>query len=150
MSNIEVKPKVIGVVGSRNLNYYELQIVKNLVIDLMKDGHYILSDGSKTVGLMVMNTAYSIDPNRIYAYLHCSIKRNPAITHDILNKINPEQILTIPGPYNDRNIFYRNKLLVQKCDLVIAFWKDKSAGTQHIIQCCQKNKPQIPLIINEY
>lgn len=153
MIKIEIKPispKIIGIVGSRDLNHNELRIVENIVSELMKEGHYILSDGSRTVGLRVMERAYEIDPKRIYVYLHCSIKRNPIVTHNILKKIDSSQVLTIPGPYNDRNIFYRNKLLVQKCDLIIAFWKNKSTDVQHIIQCCQKNKPQVPVVINEY
>lgn len=144
-----MESKVIAIVGSRDLTILELRVVEQMVIELMKAGHYILSDGSRTVGLRVMETAFKINPNRIYVYLHCQIKRNPIATHKILNKINPEQILSIPGPYNNRNIFYRNKLIVERSDLVVAYWKNKSTDVQDIIQRCKKHNPPVPVIINE-
>lgn len=143
--------KIIGVVGSRDLNERELKEVEQTVVGLMNSGHTIITDGSKTVGLKVMETAYRIDPSRLFVYLHCKIERNPKVTHNILNKLDPDHVLTIQGPYNNRNIFKRNKMLVEKCDLVVAFWKSKSPGTQHIIKCCKNNKPNpVPVYLIEY
>lgn len=144
------QPRIICVVGSRDLNYNELQEVEALVTELVKQGHYILTDGSRTVGLKVMQTVYKLDPTKIYVYLHSLISKNPINTRSVLREISKNQIVEIPGPYSQRNIFYRNKIMVQKADLVIAFWKNQSPGTKHIIQCCKKNKPPIPVIINEY
>jgi predicted Rossmann fold nucleotide-binding protein DprA/Smf involved in DNA uptake len=145
-----IEQKIIAIVGSRDTDFLVLREVEKLVTELMKSGHYILSDGSKRVGKVVMETAEKIDPSRIYVYLHCTIARSPSNTKDILKKLPKEQIFQIPGIYSDRNIFYRNKLMVQRSDLVIAFWKNRSSGTQHVIKCCKKNDPEIPLIINEY
>ena len=142
--------KIIAVVGSRDLNPRALKEVERLVEQLVSAGHYILSDGSRTVGLKVMETVYRIDPSKLYVYLHCTIKRNPENTHRILNQLPEHQVLQIKSAYSNRNIFYRNKLLVEKSDLVIAFWQDKSADVQHVLQLCQKQDPPVPLILNEY
>lgn len=37
----------------------------------------------------------------------------------------------------------RNEIIVQKCDLLIAFWDGKSKGTKHIIEYAQKQNKQV-------
>lgn len=49
-------------------------------------------------------------------------------------------------PYNVLAGFNRNKLIIEKADVVLAFWDGKSAGTKHSICLAIKTKKKVTII----
>jgi hypothetical protein len=59
--------------------------------------------------------------------------------------------LYLPQPkYGKGQFSQRNKEIVDNCDYVIAFWDEKSKGTKHVMDLCQKRNKRLLMILLPY
>ncbi|MBS1589536.1 MAG: DUF2493 domain-containing protein [Bacteroidetes bacterium] len=107
----------LAIAGSRSFNDFEL--LENKVDELRKEYAIssLISGGAKGADLLAEQ----------YAAKH----------HLGIERILPDWKMHSRGAGHRRN-----EIIVQKCDMLIAFWDGKSKGTKHIIEYAKKQNKQ--------
>jgi hypothetical protein len=113
------KPVRVAIVGSRDFPYEDM--VNEVVYGLPRNA-IIVSGGAKGVDTWAEKTA-------------------------IAHRRDTDIYLPEWGKYGRRAGFIRNNLIVKNCDMLVAFWHNKSKGTKHSIDLCKYH--DIPHIIVE-
>lgn len=111
---------IIGIVGSRGFN--DMTLVRNKILDMVSEKPKIISGG-----------AYGVDKY--------------AITLSRIAGLETEEILPdFSNGYDVRQYHYRNDKIIERSDMIIAFWDKQSRGTKSIIDKCRKLGKRIDVI----
>lgn len=111
----------LAIIGSRTFNDYEL-LEKSIIANFMIDN----------IDLIVSGGANGADK----------------LGEKFANVNNIQTIIFKPdwNKYGKSAGFIRNKLIVDNCDSVVAFWDSKSKGTKHSLDYAKKTNKNIIII----
>lgn len=128
---VEVPEKKIAIVGSREFTDYS--IVKDIMTSFFSGVRIteIVSGGAK--GADTLGKQYAIEKE-------ISLKE---FLPEWDNLSHPDAVIKEDRwgkKYDSKAGFRRNKLIVERADIIIAFWNGKSHGTKHTLEIVKKMK----------